>query len=156
MTRSGLRVVQGDLDRPIRKLRAYADAAEDLTPVWPKVQVYISKNVAEQFDTRGLHFKTGWNPLDPDYGTWKIKHGHGTQPLVLTGGLRDSFLGLGRYAIKNWDRNSGKFGSRHPLAHLHQEGSRGGKVPARPILVIRTEMRDGITRIIGDHITGKV
>lgn len=127
--------------------------AADLTPAWPKVQDYLADVEGEQFKTRGARLGTPWKPLNPVYRLWKVKHGP-RQPLVLTGGLKDSFQGQGRYAIRDTNRKTAKFGSKHPLAHIHQKGTSGGKIPARPILVNSPEVQAAIKRILERHVRG--
>jgi phage gpG-like protein len=153
MSRTGIRFEGGrDGSDITRKLRAMAENGEDLTPVWPRVQRYISEVEGEQFETKGARLGTPWKPLTPEYRAWKIKRGDPNQPLVLTGSLRDSFMGKGRWAIRDWRTSSAKFGSRHPLAHIHSKGTDGGKIPARPILRATPEMKKHIKKIVRDHV----
>jgi hypothetical protein len=144
------------IDGVRKRLATMEQRAADLTPAWDKVQNYLADVEGEQFATHGARLGTPWEPLDPKCRLWKIKAGR-RQLLVLTGGLRDSFMGRGRYAIRDRDRNrkTAKFGSKHPLAHIHQRGTDGGKIPARPILAKTPEVQHRIQQILEEHIKGK-
>lgn len=152
---SGSRIFVNGNDRVQNKLNRLADRTQDLTEAWPRVQRYIADVEDEQFSSRGARLGTPWKPLQPEYRLWKATKGHNRSPLVLTGGLRASFLGKGRWAIKDTNRKTAKFGSRHPLAHIHQSGTDGGKIPARPMLVATAELRAQIQEILDDHIRGR-
>lgn len=137
-----------------RRLQGIEDRASDLRPAWPRVQTYLADVEDEQFATTGARLGTPWTPLKPEYQLWKVARG-GRPPLVLTGSLRDSFMGRGKWAIRDTNRKTAKFGSRHPLAHIHQRGTSGGKIPPRPILVNNPEVQAAIKRILEKHVRGE-
>lgn len=72
-----------------------------------------------------------WEELDAKYALWKNKHAPNSA-MVLTGELLKSFTGDGKYAIDERTQDTFRFGSRDPVARLHQYGSRKGQNPKRP------------------------
>ncbi len=65
-------------------------------------------------------------------------------------------MGKGRYAINDRRRTTAKFGSKHSLAHIHQSGTAGGKIPARPIMLAgHPAIRQRIQEILEAHVRGR-
>lgn len=104
--------------------------------------------VTEQFASGGARLGTPWGSIDPAHQARKPN----PQPLVETGALLRSFQGTGRNAIRRRSKSRGAFGSKHPLAHLHHHGSRGGQLPARPILFPTKDINVRIREIVRDHL----
>jgi hypothetical protein len=82
----------------------------------------------------------GWKPLSSAYARRKARRGLPTQPLV-GGALEASLTRAGtRYSVRQIDRSSILMGTSDPVAHLHQQGTRGasGKgMPTRTLVGIR-------------------
>lgn len=76
-------------------------------------------------------------------------------PLVETGALLRSFQGTGRNAIKRRAKKRAEFGSKHPLGHLHHDGTNGGRLPARPILFPTQDINVRIREIVRDHLNDR-
>lgn len=71
-----------------------------------------------------------WKPLDPAWTVRKAKLGFGSRTLVLTGHLEESLIGSGgKWSVEEVGDNELLVGTRDPVAHLHQAGTR--KMPAR-------------------------
>lgn len=140
-----------------RRIRAMEMRAEDATRVWPRVGSYLSRQVRRQFTTRGAAMGTPWEPLKPQYRTWKVSHGYPRSILVRTGDLRSSFTHR-PMDIEHYTPKTGTFGSNDPKAVWHQYGThRHGKQvnPPRPMLVVTPEMSAEIRKLIAKHVAGK-
>jgi hypothetical protein len=72
-----------------------------------------------------------WAPLSPS----TIAQKKGTRKLYETGGLRRSLDPGGRHNLLLPSHRGCKAGTRHPLAFVHQNGSREKHIPARPFVV---------------------
>jgi phage gpG-like protein len=145
--------------RVAKRVRSIAGRAEDVTPAWPKVGAYLSRQVRRQFATRGKHFGTPWKPLKKQTRLQKTKLGFPRIPLVRTGDLRKSFIGR-PMNIEIKRPQSAVFGSSLNKAVWQQFGTkRGGRpaIPPRPMLRITPvqskEVGDIIRKFVMDRKT---
>ena len=134
-----------------RRLRRMSERAEDLRPLWPKVERYLAREFARQIDSEGGRLGTPWQPLNARSAAQKAAEGL-RQPLVRTGGLRASYLGEGPWAISEHEAQAMRMGSRAPHAHLHQKGTKGGHVPKRPVLVVTEDMVQHVRQMVKDYL----
>lgn len=87
-------------------------------------------------DRERRYFGTAqWIPLKPDSARRKRKRGLPARPLV--GGTLEKSLTVkgARYTVRRINRLSIVMGTRHPLAHIHDKGTRG-KLPRRPLISV--------------------
>jgi phage gpG-like protein len=145
--------------RIVHNIRAMANRAEDLTPAWPKVGRYFSRQIRRQWSTRGKHFGTPWKPLARRTRLEKTRLGFGRIPLVRTGKLRESFIGRPMdIETETYKPQSATFGSGLSKAVWQQKGThRNGKqhIPPRPILKIGPEQSAEVADILRRHIMGR-
>lgn len=155
--RTGL-VVHGSFNDPIRKLVAMSRRVDDLTPIWPKIGLFLSREVSKQFTTHGAYMGTPWAPLKPDYRAWKIANGFPGKTLVMTGDMKSTFV---RRPMQReiYHRDHAIFGSDDQKARWHAAGTeRDGRqiLPARPIMVIRTYQKNRVKKIMRNYIENGV
>lgn len=143
--------------RIAKSLRNLADRTEDVTPAWPKVGAYLSRQVRRQFSTRGKHFGTPWKPLAASTMKQKRRLGFARIPLVRTGDLRASFIGR-PMNVEIYRAQSATFGSALDKAVWQQRGTRrhGRRhIPPRVILKITPEISADVRDILRKHIIGR-
>lgn len=149
--------IEGDADTLTRKLGNMRRRVQNPTRAWRSVGRFLSMQVNRQFVTEGAHFGRKWKPLKPAYRLWKIRNGYGRKILVQTGEMKRSFTGR-PMAIEEYMGNTAVFGSDNIKAIWHHNGThRNGKQvnPARPILIITREVRDGVRDKLADYVLGK-
>lgn len=141
------------------RIKAVNTRANNLMPVWPKVGSYLSRSNRKQFTSRGLYYGTPWKPLQPEYALWKLHHGYGRRPLVLSGAMKTSLTSR-PMSVERYHRQSAEYGTNNRLAVFHQYGTRRhGKraIPARPMMKVTPLVRRDIRDIIKTYVTtGKV
>lgn len=141
--------VTGD-KRVANRLRIVARRVRDTTPALAQLPEVFEDHVDRTFATRGASVGDAWKPLSRPYAAWKVSRGSAA-PLVLFGSLKASFSG-GRHHVEFIGKNSMRWGTSHPLARLHSSGSPGGRVPARPILIVTPELRKEVRRKISNYV----
>lgn len=141
------------------RIKAINVRAKNLTPMWPKVGSYLAAVNRKQFTTRGVYLGTPWSPLQPEYASWKLSHGYGRRPLVLSGALKTSYTSR-PMSVERYYKKSALFGSSNRLAPYHQHGTRrNGKraIPARPVMAMTPQVKRDIGNMIGEYVVnGKV
>lgn len=150
MRRSGVRVTGVASARA--RIREVSQRAANPAPGLAQVPPILERHVDETFASRGATVGWRWKPLSKRYGARKMLTST-RGPLILSGGLRESFSG-GRWHIDVKTMNSLRWGTRHPLAHLHQRGSKGRRVPARPFVVVTPELKREVRDELSDYVTG--
>lgn len=133
------------------RIKVLGDRSKDLRPLWPKVEEYLRDQFVRQFETEGAALGEPWKPLSATRAAEKAAMGL-RDILVETGGLRASYAGDGRWSVSKATEDSLVVGSRHPLAHIHQYGTAGKRVPARPVLKVTPAMRRHVRNMIRDYI----
>jgi phage gpG-like protein len=125
------------LDTVAAGLAAIRTKVQDLTPFWQ--DVFAPKYfglVQEGFDLEAdVERQSPWEPLSPDYESWKMRHFPGTTILVREGRLRNSVRwsgGVGADGIFIPSATSCIVGTSVPYAAYHQHGT--DRMPARPFL----------------------
>lgn len=148
--RTGIKVT--GTDEIARNFRYLGAAALDVTPAWPSVGLYLSRQVRAQFRTDGAHLgRRKWKRLAPSTIADKKRQGYDTpRPLVRTGALRRAFTSR-PMQIEIYKGNSARFGVKSNIALWQQKGTRrGGKrhISPRPILVATRKVRADVKDII--------
>jgi len=92
-----------------------------------------------------------WAPLAPS----TLAQKKGTRKLYETGGLRRSLDPGGRHNLLLATHRGMRAGTRHPLAFVHQNGSRDRNIPARRFVVaptpaVRQRMSNAVDRAVGE------
>lgn len=115
-----------DLDKLIAFL---AKTAGDPRPLFEKVGAFLRQEWKKNFEIGG---NPPWVPLRPNTITSKDFHGFPSNPLIASGGLRDSVIDenhpahIHRVSKDKLEEGTGyTSASGAPLAVYHQEGTRG-------------------------------
>lgn len=100
--------------------------------------------IAEDFHAEEAELFAGrahWKPLDPAWTARKAALGFGSRTLVLRGHLEESLIGTGgKWSVQEISDNELLVGTKDPVAHLHQAGTK--KMPARqPVRTTRESQR---------------
>ncbi|WP_367922006.1 phage virion morphogenesis protein [Nocardioides ginsengisoli] len=133
------------------RLRAVAARASDPSPVINQLPRVFAEHVSKTFATNGASVAKPWHALTPQYRALKAKSGS-PHTLVLTGRLKQSFAPGAPYNIDRRSKNRLVWGTKAPHARLHQIGSAGGQLPARPMLVVTPELRREVRRKVRAYI----
>lgn len=146
--------IQGDKTAALR-LRNLSHRAKDVRPVWARFGLYLSRQVARQFASRGTWLGTPWRPLTPEYRLQKRRKGFGSRILVASGELKGSFTGR-PMKVERYGVSSAVYGSDLDTAVWHQHGThhKGKQVnPPRPMLVPNPKMTKFLKRLLKQHLT---
>lgn len=149
MSRGGVRVSGAASARA--RVREASRRAANRAPALQEIPPILERHVQQTFSTQGASTGNSWKPLSKPYAGRKSREG-GRMPLVLSGSLRDSFFG-GQWHVIEAGAKSLTWGTRHPLAHLHQRGTKGKRVPARPVVVVTAELRQRVRDQLSEWIT---
>lgn len=125
-----------------------------LTPLVDSGSYYL-KEIDANFETRGMIFSNGWQPLSQYTIAEKQKLAREGEaiatdhPLIRRGYLRASFVMniLSKFGIE--------ISSKAPYAELMHKGgisSRGGKVPARTLMKVDDERERKVNNIFADWL----
>jgi len=132
--------IEDDFDHLAAVFDRMAGKAEDMRRPLTDAGEAIRYEVEFQFDTEGgLTAEGHWEYLSPEYEAWKGR----SDILVLSDQLHQDAVGaevividnVMEYGIDNW------------LAPLHQAGAmrqKGGRLPARPIVVLAESTQEDI------------
>lgn len=93
-----------------------------------------------------------WAKLNPDYKRWKQKVKPGRPILVFTGKLRKSVLGKSRHTIRVIKRKFAEFGTKHPLAGIHQNRPAGKFGVPREVIQFTRDIQAKFTKIMRNYL----
>ena len=104
-----------------------------------------------------FHGAAGWKPLSEAYARRKARAGRSIEPLV--GGVLEKSVTRRntKYSVRRIEGDSIVMGTRDPVAHLHQDGTKGasGKgMPARPVILITAEDRQRWRELVRSTVFG--
>ena len=139
------------------ELKSMAKRVKNPAKAFKQIGSFIAAANRRQFATHGAYLGKPWKPLKPEYLQWKIRSGYSRRTLVMTGGMRASFVSR-PMAIEEYYGTSAVYGSDHWLAKFHQYGTfRNGKraIPPRPIMKKTPKIVRGVTGIMKAHVLGK-
>lgn len=123
--------VDVDAEKTILYLKTAEERSQNLIPVWRWARSELERSNAENFAFNGLPSGAAWDPLDPQYGSWKSRNFPGMPTLVRTGKLFSSLTNL--TGLPNFIRkDSASFGTRVEYAKFHQSGT--FKMPKRQVV----------------------
>lgn len=91
-----------------------------------------------------------WRPLKPVSAARKARRGRSTRPLV--GGALERSLTTARAAgsVRRLAKRSVVVGTRNPVAHLHQGGTRN--MPARKVVSVTAADRDALRAVFARNL----
>lgn len=140
-----------DTTGALRRLSALDQAAKVPRPILRAVADVRQAQQADYFAT------ARWQPLTAVSAARKRRAGRAGRPLV-GGALERSLTRKGaRYSFRRFQTQSLVMGTRDPVAHLHDRGTRRG-LPARPVVQLSrreafdltSAFRDGLIRQLTD------
>lgn len=138
----------------IAKLQAMKGRTKRVDPAWREVGSHISKQIKNQFRTRGATFGTPWKPLAPSTVLEKKRKGYPRQPLVRTGKMKRLVTGR-PLEVERYAGQVATFGTKSKIALFQHGGTkRNGKrhIPARPIMKMTPKLRREIRDILKKHV----
>lgn len=142
-----------------RQLRKYADRAEDVSTIWPKVGNVVARGVRRTFSTRGRSINDPWKPLAASTRKQRLALGFGNRsPLVRSGELKNSFTNR-PMSVERYYKDHAVYGSNLKLAVWQQYGTYvHGKprIPPRTLLKLSADDRKKIAGYVLKHIVGRV
>ncbi len=144
-------VVEGETQID-RTLARWADAAEDMRPVWEDLADRFAAVESRQFASEGAYGSGGWAPLSPAYAAWKARLYPGKPILERTSALKDS-LTRRPFGIEFLTPRSMTIGSGIDYGRFHQAGAEN--LPQRrPVDLPESERRAWIRKIQRFIVTG--
>jgi phage gpG-like protein len=94
-----------------------------------------------------------WKPLDPAWAARKAELGFGGRTLVLRGHLEESLVSAGaKWSVQEISDNELLVGTKDPVAHLHQAGTK--KMPARQPVRTTHETQRRWATMLHDWLVG--
>lgn len=137
--------VRFDAKRAVDRLEGMSSALADPRAAFNEVGDLFLTSQAQFFRSNQ------WTPLRPDTVRRKLKRGRGSRPLV-GGPLEKSMTVKGsRYSIRRVNKLSILMGTRHPAAHLHNQGTRGS-LPRRPLIRVTPDDRRAYRGVFARHV----
>jgi phage virion morphogenesis protein len=130
-----------------KRLNQLIDNVEDMEPVFERIGQYMQGSVQNRI-LRQKRSPDGdpWAPLKPS----TIKRKGGRSSILFDTGA----LAYGIYMSDvDGEHVTVSTGPNTPYGYWMQNGTKDGKVPARPYMGISSENVRRITRLISDHIT---
>lgn len=129
------------------RLRAHAGA---LRPALLDIAADFHNEERQLFDGKGH-----WKPLDPAWAARKARLGFGTRTLIMGGALEESLISsTGKWSVTEVGDSELLVGTKDPVAHLHQAGTK--KMPARPPVRTSHETQRRWSLILRDWLIGGV
>ena len=144
--------IEGDVQVE-RKLLRFAEAADDMTPAWKRIDEQIRGFERSQFGTQGASGSGGWAPLKPRTVAFKARNNLDPRILHATGRLRKSFTNktdpdhVLRFG-KDWFFS----GSKTPYAGVHQNPKPSNPLPQRRPVELTETQRKAIVRTVQAHL----
>lgn len=146
-----------DALREIREsIARIAERVDDPRIVWDPVIEQWLEDEREIFRTRGASIGTPWPPISKR-ATQGRRVGkrvrRSDKPLELTGRSRRALTEpKAAGAIRSRGRNAVKLGVRRGPLSIHQSGTEGGRIPARPVMGTTPEHTDRYVRIVASAV----
>ena len=138
-------VVGVDAEGLLNRLDGLAEFVDSPSAAW--------REIADLFLTREqTYLRTAqWIPLKPDTIRRKLKLGRTSRPL-LGGTLERSLTRKGaQFTVRRISTKSITIGTRHPLASIHDKGTRGA-LPRRPLISVSQADRAAYRSIFAEHL----
>lgn len=116
----------------------------------------LAEVAAVRVRQQGEWFRSApYKPLKPRSARRKAAKGRSIRPLA-GGALEKSLTGRGAGSIRRLNKQSVVIGTRDPVAHLHQNGARGGRLPVRKVINVSAADRDEFRQVFADGIMSAV
>lgn len=146
-----VKITDVDLSRVRRRFAAMTRRSQDFKPVFRWVLQELQKAHRENFKTGGAASGFRWQPLDPQYASWKLKNYGAKGILVRTGDLENSLtMNSGRGAVRDIGLRTAEFGTRIPYAKFHQ--GRTENMAQRKPVFYPPLMANRTARVVGEYV----
>ena len=140
-----------DTSRLRRRFAAMTRRSQDFKPVFRWVMQELQKAHRDNFKSEGAASGFPWQPLDPQYASWKLKNYGDKGILARTGDLENSLtMNSGRGAIRDIGLRTAEFGTRIPYAQFHQAGTRN--MAQRKPVFYPPLMANRTATVVGEYI----
>jgi len=134
-----------------RRFAAMTRRSRDFRPVFRWVMQELQKAHRDNFRTQGSTSGFPWQPLDPQYSSWKIENYGAKGILVREGSLQRSLtMNSGRGAIRDIGLRTAEFGTRIPYAKFHQTGT--SKMAKREPVFLPRMMAERTGGVVAEYI----
>jgi phage gpG-like protein len=131
-------------------LKSAAKRASDVRPAWTPMLLAMQDQTRQHLNSRG---GGTWPPLARSTVAKKRRSGEDPRTMRASGALTRSLTqSHAQGAVREKRKTSLEFGSSLPYAHLHQEGSAGGKIPQRKLVKVDKQTTRTITEILARYV----
>lgn len=119
-----VRIKKVDTSAVRRRFTAMTRRSQNFKPVFRWVMQELQKAHRQNFRSQGAASGFPWQPLDPQYSSWKTANYGSKGVLVRSGDLKNSLtMNSGRGAIRDMGLRTAEFGTKLPYAKFHQAGT---------------------------------
>ena len=147
----GVRIKSVDTSRLRRRFNAMSRRSQNFKPVFRWMMQQLQEAHRENFRTAGGSSGFRWQPLDPQYASWKLENYGVRGILVRTGDLRDSLtMNSGRGAVRDIGLRTAEFGTTIGYAKFHQAGT-ANMAQRKPLFLPRL-MANRTGHAVGEYI----
>ena len=151
MAKIGVRIAKVDTSRLRRRFKAMARRSNNFKPVFRWMMQQLQEAHRENFRTEGASSGFRWQPLDPQYASWKLENYGAQGILARTGDLRDSLtMNSARGAVRDIGMRTAYFGTTIGYAKFHQAGT--ANMAERKVLFVPQLMAHDVAKATGEHI----
>lgn len=141
---------QASLQHLLDALEGRADRADNLREGLHEIADDFYSIERRRFAAGMVH----WKPLTPEWARRKAAGGRSVIPLA-GGDLESSLTLKGRkFAVRRVSKDTLFVGTKDPVAHLHDKGTKGGRLPRRELVAITQQDRSRWGGILLRHISG--
>jgi len=146
-----VRVVDVDVSKADRRFAAILRRSRNFKPVFRWMMQQLQEAHRENFKTGGTKSGFRWQPLDPQYASWKLENYGAKGILVRTGSLERSLtMNSGRGAVRDIGARTAEFGTSIPYAKWHQSGTRN-MAQRKPLFLPRL-MADRTANAVAEYL----
>ena len=147
-----MKVTKVDTSALRRRFMAMSRRAQNFTPVFRWMMQELQKAHRDNFRTEGTTSGFPWQPLDPQYASWKLANYGANGILVRSGDLRNSLTSMNsnRGAVRDIGLRTAYFGTTIGYAKFHQSGT--SNMAQRKPLFVPKMMAHDVARATGEHI----
>lgn len=145
--------VNWKIDETVAGLEALLARLRDLRPAWQALAIYLRRSTRLQFASQGSRGGSPWRALTVRYALRKERVYPGQPILRASDQLFRSVTAETPDSIVEVEPQTLNFGTSLARGGYHQRGE--GNNPRRPFLVVTTEDRRQIKKIVRAHLRGQ-
>ena len=137
-------------------LATFQQNAEDPRTLWDDVIEYMADKERQVWRTEGRSAGTPWLAAKARSRRTVTRGGKSRRSSELMRLSSNLLVSLakprGRGGIRRKTRSELVYGTKNPVARLHQNGSKGGRLPARPPLTITDQDERAQVELVRRHV----